>query len=671
MKAHYQKLIIFFIIALVGIKYNYKTINEFPQFIHCWAQSDRYAISLGFLENGGDFFHPQTFVYNKQFPGDFEIINQTTITSVDFPIHDYIVSILMRLFNSTNPWVFKLYELLYSLIGLFYLYKLTSLFTNSTLKSIFIILFAVSSPVFIYYQAGFLPSIPSLANAIIGLYFFFKFQKYNNRKDYLIAIILLTISTLARLPFAIILVAIISYEFFTLLRTKTIHWYKLFSILISLAIILLYYFYNSYLRHTYGSLFLNSLLFATSLTELEEFIKSTIEKWSLHYFSIYHYIIIVGLFLSLIINLILKKIKFEIIERNLFLLTTIIFLGCVLYYLVMSYQFLNHDYYFLDSFYLPILLLLMFLVIKIPPIKKRTLKVFIGSITWLIFIPIFIHANNIQIIRRNTFTPKPTAERFKDSEGLLNALKISKEAKILVINEDGPNNPFILMKRKGYTVIWPDPKKIEIALKWPYDYVVLDNAKLIKEIYPNFPEIKNQLTKIGGNENLSVFIKKQTNENIELQDFLSLNQHPKVFSDKITFETIANNLTNCDTLSNFSFSGKNAGIVKYSQDYGLTYKILNSNFLKRTNSTLLIKSQIFTNEFLKEFLICAVINKNGKEIVFLANDLSQFIEKGKWNKNEILFSLPQLKETDLEFSIFIWNKGKNTVIYDDIELTIY
>ena len=108
-----------FIIAL-GIGIQFKYLNEFPAFIHAWAQDDRYALAIGFLDNGFDLFHPETMIYNKQFPGDWQVAYDTTITAVDFPIHEYIVALLMKLFGTTSPWVFRLWTMISSFIGLFF-----------------------------------------------------------------------------------------------------------------------------------------------------------------------------------------------------------------------------------------------------------------------------------------------------------------------------------------------------------------------------------------------------------------------------------------------------------------------------------------------------------------------------------------------------------------------
>ena len=55
-----------FIIAL-GIGIQFKYLNEFPAFIHAWAQDDRYALAIGFLDNGFDLFHPETMIYSNNF----------------------------------------------------------------------------------------------------------------------------------------------------------------------------------------------------------------------------------------------------------------------------------------------------------------------------------------------------------------------------------------------------------------------------------------------------------------------------------------------------------------------------------------------------------------------------------------------------------------------------
>ena len=174
MKEKTKYILIFLGITLIGLLYNYKYINDFPSHIHAWAQSDRYSLAIGFTENKLNIFKPQTFVYNRQFPDKWEKSYTDKIVSVDFPIHDYIPAIIMSLTKNQSFWIFRLYILIYSFFGLFFLFRLSREITNSNIKAGLITFIAATSPIFVYYQAGFLPTIPSLANAMIGLYFYYK-----------------------------------------------------------------------------------------------------------------------------------------------------------------------------------------------------------------------------------------------------------------------------------------------------------------------------------------------------------------------------------------------------------------------------------------------------------------------------------------------------------------
>ena len=67
------------ILILIGFILHFKYINEYPSHTHAWTQSDRYAISLGFVKNNLNFFKPETMLINPEHPDN-------SVTSVDFPI---------------------------------------------------------------------------------------------------------------------------------------------------------------------------------------------------------------------------------------------------------------------------------------------------------------------------------------------------------------------------------------------------------------------------------------------------------------------------------------------------------------------------------------------------------------------------------------------------------
>ena len=211
---------VFFLLLISGCFFHLNNINEFPLFTHAWAQADRYAISLGFLDNHFNLFYPQTFVLNSQFPGDFLVAGNTGITSVDFPIHEYIVAGLMKIFDTTEPWIFRVYELIIGIIGFLYLFRISRLFNINFGGSIFITLFAALSPVWVYYQAGFIPGVTSLSFTIIGLFYYFNYQLTSNSKLLPFAFLFLTIAAASRTTFIIPLLTILIIEALNFIQKK-------------------------------------------------------------------------------------------------------------------------------------------------------------------------------------------------------------------------------------------------------------------------------------------------------------------------------------------------------------------------------------------------------------------------------------------------------------------
>jgi hypothetical protein len=669
-----HKLRIIALIVTISFLFQFKTINEFPQYIHNWAQTDRYALAIGFVENGSNFFLPQTNIFNNQFPGDFDVARNTTVTSVDFPIHDYLVSLLMRLAKTTNPWCFKIYTLLYSFLGLFYLYNLSGLFTESFSKKIVIVLFALSSPIYLYYQAGFLPTIPSISNAIIGFFFYFNYLKYDLKKDFILSIVFLTIATLARLPFAIVLVAVICFNGYYMFKNKKINWFQIFPVFVAVLFIGAYYLYNIYLRANYGSLFLNHLIPATNFIEFKDCLNIAYTNWSLHYFTKIHYWYLVLLMLVVVISLMAKKSKLNTLQIKLVVLLAILFLGVVFYYILMAIQFNNHDYYFLDTFYLPVVLLFMLLITSLPVLSNLIMNKILSVCLLLVFVPIFMLSNQMQMERRQLpFEQKgiTTPDNFKEASIFLDSLHIPLASKILVISPDSPNSAFVLMKRKGYVIMVTDSVKINQGLNWDFDFVVVENTKLITEVLNDYPLFINKVTKLASNNKITIYVKKQKASFINLESFLDLNLKNRYFHQLVNFDTLAPNCSNIDSLSSFCFSGKRAGFVFENTEWGFAHKIINNKNLQINHSTILVKTIFNLTTVPNECLLCVSIKNNGNDLLFLAENFGKKLKTNCWAKQEFVFLIPKLPAGNNEVTTFIWNTGKNKLFYDNFEIAVY
>jgi hypothetical protein len=674
MRKKLERIGILIVIIGFGFVFQYKYLNNFPSHIHAWAQSDRYALSLGFLENGLNFFKPQTFVYNHQFPYKWEVPSKTTITAVDFPIHDYIAALLMKISGNTSPFVFRLYNLFYSFIGLFFLFKLSYAITKDYLKSVFITVFTITSPVFVYYQGGFLPTIPSLSNAIIGIYFYYLFIKDNKNKYFGVSILFLTLATLSRTTFAIPIVAVLCIEFIRFLRNETKVVLKLIPLSLSILSILAYLLYNRYLRESYGSIFLNHILPPSSYEQSTEIIKTVYNNWFFQYFTKSHYLIIVTVTAISTYFIALRKLQIPKTKIYYGLLTLSYFFGCMIFAILMLRQFPAHDYYFLDTFFLPIIMFLMLGLSLIPNIEKGNHKIISVIFISLISLILLLYPFESQEKRRKTGywdKTESTINNYKNSSEFLDSIGVPKNSKILVIDAVAPNIPFIQMNRRGFAVMNTSQKNIEEALKWDYNYIVMQNEYFIPEIYIPYPDILSRLNKIADNGKISVCTISE-NKSQSLLDFIGLKDREPAFEKTVTFERTPDSLwENFNPTDTFAYKSGFSGHLNPDVDYGLTYKTKYLPELTMSSRTLLFSSDFLSDTIVNCELVIA-INSNGQNLYYKSTNLNNLIRQdGEWENVSLIFQLPRVQSKDYDFAIFIWNTGKSELYYDNFGFTIY
>lgn len=667
--------LVILIIIFLGLLFQIRYIDEFPSFTHAWAQSDRYALSLGFVKNNLNFFKPQTFVMNHQFPGGLKVPPGNCITAVDFPIHDYIPAVFMKILGMNSPWIFRIYILVYSFIGLFYLFKLSYLKTNDILKSIFILIFAATSPVFVFYQSGFLPTIPSLSNAIIGIYFYLKYLNQKDKTDFWIGIVFLTLSILSRATFAIALCAILAVELMRLIRGEDKLKPKLIPVILSFLIIVSYQIYNNYLRETYGSIFLNHFLPATSFNEAKEIIKDVYKNWATQYFSTFHYLMLFSLFITSLFYIFKNKIKTTHENGQFWLLILTMFIGYFAFSVLMLKQFPAHDYYFLDTFFLPIVLLLIAIISYIPKLDVIYSNKYNPIFIILLCTPLIVNAVYSQKQRRitgNWDRTSATINNFKSSEAFLDSLKIKQNAKMIVIDAYAPNIPFILMNRKGYAIMNTSKENILSALKWDFDYIIVQNEFFVSDIYANYPEIVSKIKKIADNGKISVCILSADMTNQSLLGFMELENKIPVFERTMTFDTIVDNhWQNTQSTSKVYHSGGSSGYLNKDMTYGLSFKTKDLKVITEKSRVLLF-SAYFLKDTLNDCEIVVAINSNGQGLYYKSFNLKEIIKnRNTWEKADLFFQLPHIASDDYEFGIYVWNTGKNNLYIDDFTFKIY
>lgn len=566
------------ILVLLAFGMYRNSIHEFPAHTHAWSQSDRYAISLGFLRNGFDFFHPETYNLNPQFPAKKPLEEEQGITRVDFPVHDFLVSVLMKLFGTEAPGVFRMYILIYSLVGLLFLFMLSQEMGAGFFGGALVLVFAFSAPVFTYYQAGFLPTIPSLANLFIGACFLFRYTSRNHgglsgtsrggfstsggfvrrnrfwpssgagasavgrsgrkpskwgNRHFNLAVLFMTLAALSRTPFAIFLIALAGVTVLGWWRRRAWMRHEFVSLALGFLAVGGYYLYNTWLGSTYGSVFLGRPQPPASVAELGELAGMVWENWSLEYFTVWHYALmgllaVIGLVLGIRFRF-WRQSRSQQAVRNPAGLAPgswglwlgIASLGVFAYMGLMARQFPAHDYYFLDTLF-PLLLLA--LVALLGWIGRRWRYGRLLGFAALFLAIGMIPASQVVQAERRTFKPWDGREvmrmKFQESEPLLDSLGVSPDARIFVPDAYAPNLPFILMDRKGYALLSTRRERLDSALThFRYDYVVLRDSSMQVEILNAYPDIAGRLEWIGGNGDISVYMRADTSEGLQAGKF--------------------------------------------------------------------------------------------------------------------------------------------------------
>lgn len=513
------------IITLFVLVFGLKDINMFPFNNHLWAQSDWFSITIGYLNNGFDFFHPETLISNKQFPSNWNADDGSFITSTNFPIINFFISVLMHFSGIRDPWIYRTITLLISIIGIVFLYLTSKTITQDSHKSLIVICFALSSPVYLYYFNGFLPSIHSLTMVIIGLWAYFEYYYNKKIKYWIISIVFLTIATLIRTSEAVPLVAVLCFELFRILVNS--YNYKSFFrsfflripiVIFSLFTIVLCLFWNSHLRNANGSLFLNNLMPPRNWGDVYNVFYSILHSYIFTYFTLFHYIILIILLSLFIIDKYhLKKIIIKPDSIGVFL--SIYVLGSIAFFVAMMKQFNAHDYYFLDTFYLPVLLCLIILIRHLPyfnnGIKSFLATLFITILLFAFSIPAFFVKN------AGSSYSKTSYNHFEYSDIFLDSVGISKEDKILSLFSFPQNMPFIQMNRTGYSVMFYDSTLVENALLFDYKYIVIEDS-IIRTHYDDWKYVFGRMERLYGNNSISICRMKDSTINNSIETFFAI-----------------------------------------------------------------------------------------------------------------------------------------------------
>lgn len=659
------------LITFITLIFQFRHLNEMPAYTHTWAQNDRLALANGFVRNDLNFFKPQNYILNHQFPKNWSDPSYSTITAVEFPIHDYVPGVFMKAFGTNEPWVFHAYILIYSIVGFFFLYLLSEKICGSKIKAALVVIFAMTSPIYTFYQGGFLPTIPSIANTIIALYCYALYFEGDRKKWFRWALFFFTFAALARFTFVIPYLAVLGFELIRIFQKRAKFWPNILGVGLSALIIAAAQYYNSTLRAKYGSDFLSQLLPADNKEELKTILEHMWEVMVLAYLSMKHYFLLFLLAVLVLIAFLIKERSTYKTFNAWWIICLFWFIGVILFWFAMAKQFFAHDYYFLDTFYLPIVFFVALCLAILPKPQWYFGETVMALFVIYFGIVSFRETSEFQKQRR-LFTANDhftgSVINFEGSDEFLTRSGVAREDTILVIHAYGPNIPFIRMNRVGLAVMGHEPDDIDRGLNWKWDYVVFQKPYFMDEVYAIYPDILKKVESIAVNENLILCKRKTDTIPQSLMEFMGVKKAYKTI--RTDFEKKNDSQPGILYEKDPDNDKNGIGLVGENEVYGFAQDFTKDVGPDTKGRVLKIKGKFLRNND-NQISVIVAYSKGNELTYYQTLDLNSVTTLKEWSEKEFVLFLPKRSSADEKLSFYIHNPNKNVVLLDDLEFTFY
>ena len=648
----FQEYVLPAVVLLVLAFFFFRTTQtQFPAHIHAWTQSDRYALAVGFTENGYDFFHPATLNLKPRYEAAIPLEDPQGITSVDFPIIEYLAALLMGIYGQPAPWIFRTLMLLLGLSGLFFWFRfLREVGVNYGL-SLSGLLLAFAAPVFTYYLNGFIPSTSALAMSLVALYLFVRYLRFEKINFLITALIFLTLAALIRKPFVMGVLGCAGVFVLIFWKEKSKLGIVLPGLFTALAVVGFYHIYNKFLSFTYGSLFISDLMPADAFSETIQLIRMSWANWKLTYFSLPAWIWICIAISGLVFK------GFGDKTNKVIGFSALLWLAASgLYFLAMARQFPAHDYYFLDSFFLPLLILLGLGLHWLSKIKK--------PFQWGILIIAF--ALNGWMLKqsyaiqseRNSFKSWDRKEisrlNFEGGADLLAEASVPPDAKILVLDAYTTNIPLLLLERKGYTVINTTEENLRQAMEWDFDFIAIQNSFLASDILRNYPEIAGRLLPIANNGRIGIYSKTALTAPLSFEKLVMAEKQKSLLYQRLEDTGLEKDSSNC-----WVFQKAFLPLVDTVFDAG------------KTNVSVFFEAQMLSAILPEKlFLVMDASSDDGSKH-YESFNLKPFFEADSTiGRPALMMQLPHNIKQELNLRIYLWNAGEQYLCIENLDFKL-
>jgi 4-amino-4-deoxy-L-arabinose transferase-like glycosyltransferase len=157
-----------------------------------WRQSDVAAIARNYYETGFHFAYPQ-IDWAGDAPG---------YIGTEFPILPFLAAICYKL-AGVHEWIGRSQAIVFFAVSLPFLFFLVREIFGGVAAT-WALFFYSFAPLNVFASREFMPDVPSLSLAIIGLYFFMRWIEHEEKRFFFASALLISLSILIKLPSVLI-----------------------------------------------------------------------------------------------------------------------------------------------------------------------------------------------------------------------------------------------------------------------------------------------------------------------------------------------------------------------------------------------------------------------------------------------------------------------------------
>lgn len=470
--------LVIFLLAFLWMSHDFgvlKILDSRAQSLHQWRQTDCLSFTENYYSFGAKFMEPQ--VHN--------LASTEGRAAGEFPILYWVNAQIWKVFGRSEM-LYRILGMLIAMCGFYALFRICCHLICDTLSAFVAPLVLYSSALFPYYAWNFLPNIPALSLAFIASW---QLLQWKIRGNYLFLLVAVICASLAGLMKASSLIAPIAafgtIIFFSLKKPKELIPVFASLFVIGLSLFLWYSYAKAYnVNYASNSFILDFVpIWSMSDQEVSEVITQFNLNWRNHFYSetAFFLFFCMGI-LSFLLSIINKQWKALV-----FLLLTLI--GAVTYILLFFKNLGIHDYYLIELYVVPAVLVVSFIYNLNHFVQIKWLR---PAVMFLFALFIYSESGHARSIMKERFGDFYNYHHLnfyhnlEDLESDFESLGILPSDLVISVPDESPNITLYLMNRRGfsnYGNMCRSVESIDKCITEGAKYLVVNDPSILSEEY--------------------------------------------------------------------------------------------------------------------------------------------------------------------------------------------